>query len=56
MNVREERYSGSRREKDEYRSEFQRDRDRVLYSDESVVSAGSRRSCRQPKVMSSTTV
>ena len=34
MNGRSARYSGSRRKKDEYRSEFQRDRDRVLYSDE----------------------
>ena len=34
MNAQEERYSGSRRTEDEYRSEFQRDRDRVLYSDE----------------------
>lgn len=29
-----ERYSGSSRKEGEYRSEFQRDRDRVLYSDE----------------------
>ena len=34
MNARSERYSGSRQKEDEYRSEFQRDRDRVLYSDE----------------------
>ena len=34
MSAREERYSGSQRKEDEYRSEFQRDRDRVLYSDE----------------------
>lgn len=35
MKEREERYSGSQTEaEDEYRTEFQRDRDRVLYSDE----------------------
>ena len=34
MNAREDRYSGSEQKEDEYRSEFQRDRDRVLYSDE----------------------
>ena len=34
MNTRSARYSASRRKEDEYRSEFQRDRDRVLYSDE----------------------
>ena len=34
MNAREERLSGSRARNEEYRTEFQRDRDRVLYSDE----------------------
>ena len=34
MNAREERFSQSRPRDGEYRTEFQRDRDRVLYSDE----------------------
>lgn len=34
MDSRQRRYSGSRRKEDECRTEFQRDRDRVLYSDE----------------------
>ena len=34
MNAPEERYSGSESKADEYRTEFQRDRDRVLYSNE----------------------
>ena len=34
MGARSERYSGAEPKDDEYRSEYQRDRDRVLYSDE----------------------